>query len=186
MNPTKIKYNFQWVNEDDEDVKKHRCFECLIASDDLKPKSWHQNFLMELQPGRKTEVSVNKLFIFHKLDCFKFQLWNWLKFKSKQFQKWKFNMLYPCQFFWNSSVFAAIFLWIIQCAFQYVPAFFGKTESFWRFEIRQLNISIPFLFVGETHEPVITLDRAHFRYKPILLGMANSHFIFIGFYKIHF
>ena len=42
-----MKYHFQWVNEDDEDVKKHRCFDCLVQSN-------------LLHPDTKTEVSFDK------------------------------------------------------------------------------------------------------------------------------
>lgn len=98
VNPTKEPYHFQWVNEDDEDVKRRRCFQCLVQSD-------------VIQPGTKRD-----------------------------------------------------------CAFKFTSAAVGVTESFWRFSVPELGISVPFLLVGNTHEPLISFDRARISFKPLLIG----------------
>lgn len=44
------------------------------------------------------------------------------------------------------------------------------TESFWRFFIQEHNISLPFLLVGDTTEPNVSLDRSHFNFGEVLVG----------------
>ena len=47
-------------------------------------------------------------------------------------------------------------------------------ESFWRFSIPSQEISVPFLLVGNTREPDITLDRSHFNFKALLIGGSEE------------
>ncbi|XP_074644164.1 hydrocephalus-inducing protein homolog [Tubulanus polymorphus] len=57
-----------------------------------------------------------------------------------------------------------------EIAFEFMPNQLGIVESFWRFVIPEQSISIPFVLVGETKEPRVTLDRSHFNYKSLLIG----------------
>ena len=98
VNPTTEAYHFQWVNEDDEDVKRRRCFQCLVQSD-------------VIQAGTKRD-----------------------------------------------------------CAFRFTSAAVGECESFWRYEVPELGLCVPFLLVGDTHEPLISFDRARIQFKPLLIG----------------
>lgn len=98
VNPTKEAYHFQWVNDDDDDVKRRRCFQCLVQSD-------------LIQAGTKRD-----------------------------------------------------------CGFKFTSAAVGVCESFWRFEVPELGLSVPFLLVGNTHEPLVSFDRARISFKPLLIG----------------
>lgn len=55
--------------------------------------------------------------------------------------------------------------------FEYISNNLDLTESFWRFFIQEHNVSLPFLLVGHTTEPVVSLDRSHFNFREILIGM---------------
>ncbi len=44
-------------------------------------------------------------------------------------------------------------------------------ESFWSFVIETLSLSIPFLCVGTTREPLVYLDRPHLDFRELLVGM---------------
>jgi len=43
-------------------------------------------------------------------------------------------------------------------------------ESFWRFEIPEQNIVLPFLLVGQTRDPNVAFDRSHINFRTILIG----------------
>ena len=43
-------------------------------------------------------------------------------------------------------------------------------ESFWRLDIAEEKISVPFLLVGETQDPVVHMDRSHLNFKSLLIG----------------
>lgn len=60
--------------------------------------------------------------------------------------------------------------------FEYISENLDLTESFWRFFIQEHNTSVPFLLVGHTTEPTVSLDRSHLNFREILIG--NSAFLF--------
>ena len=60
-----------------------------------------------------------------------------------------------------------------EMGFEFVSSQIGIVESFWRFLIPELNISVPFLLVGNTADPQITLDRSHLNFKSLLIGKCN-------------
>ena len=60
--------------------------------------------------------------------------------------------------------------------FDYISENLELTESFWRFFIQEHNTSVPFLLVGHTTEPTVSLDRSHLNFREILIG--NSAFLF--------
>ena len=62
----------------------------------------------------------------------------------------------------------------IHMRFEYISNNLDLTESFWRFFIQEHNISLPFLLVGHTTEPVVSLDRSHFNFREILIGKMSS------------
>jgi hydrocephalus-inducing protein len=61
----------------------------------------------------------------------------------------------------------------IHMRFEYISNDLDLTESFWRFFIQEHNISLPFLLVGHTTEPAVSLDRSHFNFREILVGKIS-------------
>ncbi|XP_075796761.1 hydrocephalus-inducing protein homolog isoform X3 [Pelodiscus sinensis] len=57
-----------------------------------------------------------------------------------------------------------------EVTFAFVPQHLGITESFWTFTIPEHNISVPFLLVGNTTDPSVSLDRSHLNYFSLLVG----------------
>ncbi|XP_074864560.1 hydrocephalus-inducing protein homolog isoform X2 [Carettochelys insculpta] len=57
-----------------------------------------------------------------------------------------------------------------EITFEFIPQHVGITESFWTFTIPEQNISVPFLLVGNTTEPSVSLDRSHLNYFSLLVG----------------
>ncbi|XP_030099412.1 hydrocephalus-inducing protein isoform X1 [Mus musculus] len=54
--------------------------------------------------------------------------------------------------------------------FQFLPAHLDITEEFWTFSIPEHNISVPFLLVGKTTDPLISLDKSHLNFSSLLIG----------------
>ncbi|XP_052022456.1 hydrocephalus-inducing protein homolog [Apodemus sylvaticus] len=54
--------------------------------------------------------------------------------------------------------------------FQFLPAHLDITEAFWTFSIPEHNISVPFLLVGKTTDPLISLDKSHLNFSSLLIG----------------
>nr|XP_042717290.1 hydrocephalus-inducing protein homolog isoform X2 [Chrysemys picta bellii] len=57
-----------------------------------------------------------------------------------------------------------------EVTFEFIPQHLGTTESFWTFAIPEQNISVPFLLVGNTTDPSVSLDRSHLNYFSLLVG----------------
>ena len=57
-----------------------------------------------------------------------------------------------------------------EVVFDYLSDESQLVESFWRFYIVEHNISVPFLLVGQSKEPAISLDRSHLNFRELLLG----------------
>ncbi|CAH7062215.1 Hydin [Phodopus roborovskii] len=57
-----------------------------------------------------------------------------------------------------------------EIVFQFLPAHLDITEAFWTFSIPEHNISIPFLLVGKTTDPLISLDKSHLNFSSLLIG----------------
>lgn len=57
-----------------------------------------------------------------------------------------------------------------ECGFEFKSSQLGLVESFWKFLIPELDITVPFLLVGDTRDPSITLDKSHLNYKSLLIG----------------
>ncbi|XP_021264314.1 hydrocephalus-inducing protein homolog isoform X3 [Numida meleagris] len=54
--------------------------------------------------------------------------------------------------------------------FEFIPRHLDVTESFWVFTIPEKSISVQFLLVGHTTEPLVTLDRSHLNFHLLLVG----------------
>uniref|UniRef100_A0A8C8B419 HYDIN protein n=1 Tax=Otus sunia TaxID=257818 RepID=A0A8C8B419_9STRI len=54
--------------------------------------------------------------------------------------------------------------------FEFIPGHLGITESFWAFTVPEQSISVPFLLVGNTTDPLVTLDRSHLNFQSLLIG----------------
>ncbi|NXK55437.1 HYDIN protein, partial [Chauna torquata] len=54
--------------------------------------------------------------------------------------------------------------------FEFIPWHLDITESFWVFTIPEQSISVPFLLVGNTTDPLVTLDRSHLNFHLLLVG----------------
>lgn len=57
-----------------------------------------------------------------------------------------------------------------EMGFEFLSSQLGLVESFWRFQIPQLNISVPFLLVGHATEAQVHLDRSHLNFRSLLIG----------------
>ncbi|KAL5255873.1 hypothetical protein ACHWQZ_G011188 [Mnemiopsis leidyi] len=53
--------------------------------------------------------------------------------------------------------------------FEFTPASLDLVESFWRFTIPTLGLSVPLLVVGQTKEPRVVIDRSQINFKSLLL-----------------
>ncbi|KAM9214465.1 hydrocephalus-inducing protein homolog [Leptosomus discolor] len=54
--------------------------------------------------------------------------------------------------------------------FEFIPQHLDITESFWVFTIPEQSVSVPFLLVGKTTDPLVTLDRSHLNFHLVLTG----------------
>ncbi|XP_074783220.1 hydrocephalus-inducing protein homolog isoform X2 [Athene noctua] len=54
--------------------------------------------------------------------------------------------------------------------FEFISGHLGITESFWAFTVPEQSFSVPFLLVGSTTEPLVTLDRSHLNFQSLLIG----------------
>ena len=52
-------------------------------------------------------------------------------------------------------------------------------ESFWSFILPEQNIVVPFLLVGHTQEPSVSLERSHLNYKALLIGHEAMETVYI-------
>lgn len=58
---------------------------------------------------------------------------------------------------------------------EYVAEQSGVVESFWSFTIETLSLSIPFLWVGTSREPLVYLNRAHLNLGDLLVGVLHTY-----------
>nr|XP_056718300.1 hydrocephalus-inducing protein homolog [Euleptes europaea] len=58
----------------------------------------------------------------------------------------------------------------VEIIFEFFPEHLDVTESFWTFSIPEHNISVPFLLVGHTADPAVSLDRHHINFHSVLIG----------------
>ncbi|XP_077166200.1 hydrocephalus-inducing protein homolog isoform X2 [Paroedura picta] len=58
----------------------------------------------------------------------------------------------------------------VEVIFEFFPKHLDITESFWTFTIPEHNISVPFLLVGHTTDPAVSLDKYHINYHSVLIG----------------
>lgn len=59
----------------------------------------------------------------------------------------------------------------LQARWEYVAEQMDAVQSAWSFVIETLSLSIPFLCVGTTREPIIYLERPHLDVGELLVGM---------------
>ena len=64
----------------------------------------------------------------------------------------------------------SLLLSLIKIKFEYIPTTHEYIEALWEFTIPSLSIIIPFLLVGQTHEPKVNLDRAYLSFRSMLIG----------------
>ncbi|KAM9191706.1 LOW QUALITY PROTEIN: hydrocephalus-inducing protein homolog [Dugong dugon] len=57
-----------------------------------------------------------------------------------------------------------------EIVFQFTPFHLDIMESFWTFLIPEHNIKVPFLLVGKTTDPLISLDHSHLNFSCLLIG----------------
>uniref|UniRef100_A0A8C3Q1J6 HYDIN protein n=1 Tax=Chrysolophus pictus TaxID=9089 RepID=A0A8C3Q1J6_CHRPC len=63
--------------------------------------------------------------------------------------------------------------------FEFIPRHLDITESFWVFTIPEKSISVLFLLVGHSTEPLVTLDRSHLNFLLLLLGHKVQQTIYM-------
>ncbi|ORX48158.1 hypothetical protein BCR36DRAFT_329786 [Piromyces finnis] len=61
--------------------------------------------------------------------------------------------------------------------FEYIPENIDQRESLWMFRIKDSEISVPFLLVGQAMEPNIYMDRASINFNSILVGHLRKETI---------
>ncbi|XP_073911808.1 hydrocephalus-inducing protein homolog [Castor canadensis] len=57
-----------------------------------------------------------------------------------------------------------------EIVFQFTPSHLDITEALWTFLIPEHNISVPFLLVGKTTDPLVSLDKSHLNFSSLLIG----------------
>ncbi|XP_051024710.1 hydrocephalus-inducing protein homolog [Acomys russatus] len=57
-----------------------------------------------------------------------------------------------------------------EITFQFLPVHLDITEAFWTFSIPEHDISVPFLLVGKSTDPLISLDKSHLNFSSLLIG----------------
>uniref|UniRef100_A0A2K6GI20 HYDIN axonemal central pair apparatus protein n=1 Tax=Propithecus coquereli TaxID=379532 RepID=A0A2K6GI20_PROCO len=57
-----------------------------------------------------------------------------------------------------------------EIVFQFTPSRLDITEALWTFLIPEHNITVPFLLVGKTTDPLISLDKSHLNFSSLLIG----------------
>ncbi|XP_008833211.1 hydrocephalus-inducing protein homolog [Nannospalax galili] len=57
-----------------------------------------------------------------------------------------------------------------EIVFQFLPSHLDITEAFWTFSIPEHNISVPFLLMGKTTDPLIYFDKSHLNLSSLLIG----------------
>ncbi|NXL83544.1 HYDIN protein, partial [Alectura lathami] len=63
--------------------------------------------------------------------------------------------------------------------FEFIPRHLDITESFWLFAVPEKSISVLFLLVGSTTDPLVTLDRSHVNFHLLLVGHKVHHTIYM-------
>ncbi|NXI51133.1 HYDIN protein, partial [Chloroceryle aenea] len=63
--------------------------------------------------------------------------------------------------------------------FEFIPQHLDITESFWIFTVPEQSISVPFLLVGNTTDPLVTLDRSHLNFHLLLIGHKVQQTIYM-------
>ncbi|XP_035521672.1 hydrocephalus-inducing protein homolog [Morone saxatilis] len=58
----------------------------------------------------------------------------------------------------------------VEVCFEYAAEQLDAVKSFWSFVIETLSLSVPFLCVGTTREPLVYLDRPHLDFGELLVG----------------
>nr|XP_033799169.1 hydrocephalus-inducing protein homolog isoform X3 [Geotrypetes seraphini] len=66
-----------------------------------------------------------------------------------------------------------------EITFEFISQELNIVESFWTFTIPEQNISVPFLLVGKTTEPLVTLDRSHFNFLSLLVGREAQAVVYL-------
>lgn len=64
-----------------------------------------------------------------------------------------------------------------QTGFEFEPNEIGVDESFWRFSIPKLNLSIPVLLVGIAREPRVIFDKSYVMFDPLLVGHTGTQIV---------
>ncbi|XP_034542457.1 hydrocephalus-inducing protein homolog isoform X2 [Notolabrus celidotus] len=62
----------------------------------------------------------------------------------------------------------------MEVCFEYVAEQLDVVESFWSFVIETPSLSVPFLCVGATREPIVYLDRPHLDFGELLVGRKGE------------
>ncbi|XP_064239335.1 hydrocephalus-inducing protein homolog [Aotus nancymaae] len=57
-----------------------------------------------------------------------------------------------------------------EIVFQFTPFHLDITESLWTFLIPEHNITVPFLLVGKTTDPLISFNKSHLNFSSLLIG----------------
>uniref|UniRef100_UPI003AADF4DB hydrocephalus-inducing protein homolog n=1 Tax=Centroberyx gerrardi TaxID=166262 RepID=UPI003AADF4DB len=67
----------------------------------------------------------------------------------------------------------------VEMCLEYVAEELGMVESFWSFVIETLSLSVPFLWVGTSREPLVYLNRAHLDLGDLLVGRRVEQTVYL-------
>jgi hydrocephalus-inducing protein len=73
-----------------------------------------------------------------------------------------------------------------QMTFEYTPVDVSLVESFWRFEIPELNVSLPFLLVGTVAEPDVNVDKTHLNFNALLVRSRGTASVSLCMHRFSF
>lgn len=63
--------------------------------------------------------------------------------------------------------------------FEYTPDVIGTHESYWIFEIPELNLKQYFLLVGTVNEPNVFFNVGKVNFGPLLIGGKNKETVYL-------
>ncbi|XP_014668502.1 PREDICTED: LOW QUALITY PROTEIN: hydrocephalus-inducing protein homolog [Priapulus caudatus] len=61
-----------------------------------------------------------------------------------------------------------------QMKFEFTATELGQLQSRWQFVLPERDITVPFLLIGSTREPIVMFDKSHVNFKSLLVGHSAT------------